>query len=176
MPHVIKIPKRSDFCGCPPCGLCFDWVDDEPRAPIVDGLVKMAEDVTGKPIAKVTEPELKVVKAAAQEIHERNLAGIVPPEVQPKDGTTFKEAEESKWFHLNLNERRKAREAEKKYQEEKNKPKTLDRLADEGKFVEKEQGAPQENGKIPVEVRPGKVVEMSPAEYERFKESVINNR
>lgn len=62
---IVKIPKRYDFCGMPPCGLCFDWVEGE-SAP-VDGIVKMARDVLGK--ESITEEEERQLIAAAEHVH-----------------------------------------------------------------------------------------------------------
>jgi len=62
---IVKIPKRYDFCGMPPCGLCFDWVEGE-SAP-VDGIVKMARDVLGKD--SITAEEERQLIAAAEHVH-----------------------------------------------------------------------------------------------------------
>lgn len=64
---AIKIPKRSDFCGCPPCPLCFNWVDGEKN---VTGIDKMAWDLLGR---DYTPKERPTLQAAAERIHEANL-------------------------------------------------------------------------------------------------------
>lgn len=76
---VIKQPKRFDFCGSPPCSLCFDWVEPNPpdAAPdyipeTVDGLQKMSEDVLGKGVVP-TEDQRKQLYEAAERIHVYNL-------------------------------------------------------------------------------------------------------
>jgi len=78
---VPKTPKRADFCGCPPCPLCYDWVADQPvevtiEQPIVqaeplrvDGVEKMALDLLGR---EPTQKELKTLREAAYTIHVRN--------------------------------------------------------------------------------------------------------
>lgn len=74
---VPKKPKRIDFCGCPPCPLCYVWV--EPPPPIeqvveepkeVDGIVKMGQIILGR---DPTPDEMPALKRAAETIHEQNL-------------------------------------------------------------------------------------------------------
>lgn len=62
---VKKIPERYDFCGRPPCGLCFDWV--EPNAAPVEGIVKMGRDILGKD--EITPKERKQLEKAAERVH-----------------------------------------------------------------------------------------------------------
>lgn len=86
--YVPKNPKRWDFCGCPPCGLCYDWA--EPAPPVVveegsiikdegflenqgyriDGVRKMVEDIVGP---DSTEEQRRQVYEGAVLVHEKNL-------------------------------------------------------------------------------------------------------
>lgn len=81
---VPKVPRRVDFCGCPPCPLCFDFVEPTPpvqvqeeepiEAPVlveerVDGIVQMGKAVLGR----VPRPdEMPALLKAAETIHEQN--------------------------------------------------------------------------------------------------------
>lgn len=162
---VVKRPKRSDFCGCPPCGLCFDWV--EPQRPVpewvtddtpipkglqapVDGLIKMTEDLTGKPFAEATKEEKEQVKGIAQDMHAKAIIRKIEGGPEPDTGMTFQEAEENRWFEANIKAKREAREAEKKYQDKLNQPKSLDAMdwgaSEEAKKVLEEAGEQQEKG------------------------------
>lgn len=79
---VPKIPRRYDFCGCPPCGLCFDWL--EPERPVeiteedpieatagyrIDGVRKMVEDIVGP---NSTEEQRRQIYEGAILVHEKN--------------------------------------------------------------------------------------------------------
>jgi hypothetical protein len=66
MPWVVKLPKRSDFCGQPPCGLCFAWVDPI-TAEQTDGVKKNAQDLTQK--KRVTKKELAAVRKGLKAAH-----------------------------------------------------------------------------------------------------------
>lgn len=81
---VAKNPRRSDFCGCPPCPLCFDYVAPAPPrvvevacveelpfvAPLViDGLEKMATDLLGR---APNEEERKIMQEAGERVHLNN--------------------------------------------------------------------------------------------------------
>lgn len=83
--YVPKVPRRYDFCGCPPCGLCFDWVEpvppeevkkEDPLAPPVDagyridGVRKMVEDIVGP---NSTEEQRRQIYEGAVLVHEKNL-------------------------------------------------------------------------------------------------------
>ena len=86
MPWVIKIPKRPDFCGAPPCPLCFNWVEDD-RRPIEDqqqteGFEKMKADMVlllGRPL---TPSEVEQLRKTAEEIHLRNRAPARDPALE----------------------------------------------------------------------------------------------
>lgn len=77
---VPKNPRTYDFCGCPPCGICFDWVEDQPAEAaqeegivepvVVDGLEQMGRELLGR---EPTEEERKIIKEAADRVHLRNL-------------------------------------------------------------------------------------------------------
>lgn len=85
---VPKVPRPSDFCGCPPCGICFNWVEpappvavEEEDSPIVmenpagyqtDGVRKMVEDILGKDVVPTREQVQQVYEGAVL-VHERNL-------------------------------------------------------------------------------------------------------
>lgn len=76
--YVVKKPKRSDFCGCPPCPLCYDWCDDieakksEEEQRVVPGIIAMGMELMGK--KKLTQPEIALMKEAGAKIHAANLA------------------------------------------------------------------------------------------------------
>lgn len=76
---VPRTPKRSDFCGCPPCPLCYDWATEPPTGrvqdawvqEIISGMTKFTGDVLeGK---KPTESEKETLQKAAEKIHVANL-------------------------------------------------------------------------------------------------------
>lgn len=84
----VKIPKRNDFCGCPPCPLCYIWGDDLTQD-LVDGIQKMKDDLLeiSKPKGflgerKLSSDEEKAIEDAAELIHARNLESnlIKPPD------------------------------------------------------------------------------------------------
>lgn len=76
--YVVKKPKRSDFCGCPPCPLCYDWVDDieakkpEEERKVVPGIIAMGMQLMGK--QELTRPEIALMEEAGDRIHVANLA------------------------------------------------------------------------------------------------------
>lgn len=65
---VPRTPKRADFCGCPPCPLCFCWAGGER---ITDGIDQMALDMLGRP---ATDGERAILQDSAEKIHAGNLA------------------------------------------------------------------------------------------------------
>lgn len=155
---VPKVPRRWDFCGCPPCGLCFDWAEprrepkvvrqEEPNfteleVRVMAGLDKMVEDLLGKPADQATPEEKGKVELVAEQMHERNIiraaSGEPPPE--PEGGATFQEAENQKWFEKRIAEKAKNQQAEREYQERLNRRKNLDSIDwnEETKKAEKEQ-------------------------------------
>src|SRR5579872_7519657 len=69
MTWVVKNPRRPDFCGCPPCPLCYDWAD---KSSVNDGLRQFMFDLLkGK---EPTKEEERTLTEAAQAIHVRNLS------------------------------------------------------------------------------------------------------
>jgi hypothetical protein len=64
---VEKIPRRSDFCGCPGCGLCYDWATDEGAK--VPGVVWVARELTGK--KRVSRKDRAAVRKGAKAAHAR---------------------------------------------------------------------------------------------------------
>lgn len=85
--YVPKKPRRSDFCGCPPCPLCYDYVEPAPpvevkveeEAPVaetkpaepvvINGIVRMGQAILGRP---PTLEEMPALTRAAETIHEQN--------------------------------------------------------------------------------------------------------
>lgn len=66
MGYVVKMPKRSDFCGMPPCPLCYDWADD---LKITDGVTMAARELTGK--KRVNRKDRAAVRKGARAAHAR---------------------------------------------------------------------------------------------------------
>lgn len=66
---VPRTPKRADFCGCPPCPLCFCWAGGES---VTDGMDKFISDMLGG--QRPTAAERKVLEDSAERIHVGNLA------------------------------------------------------------------------------------------------------
>lgn len=72
---IPKTPRRSDFCGRPPCSLCFDWAEDN-GIDTKKGIDKMIDDLLeGK---APTEAQRKTIEDAAQRIHDGNLLRNTP--------------------------------------------------------------------------------------------------
>lgn len=140
MGWVIKIPKRSDFCGCPPCPLCFVFVDEdklkrdqeagikklEDKAEVLSGIEKMARDLLGE--IPATPEQTKTLEDAAEKIHARNLVAQV--EGPRNDGATFEEMDRAKRLEMQvksgLKEARKLEEAKKRADIKPKPGKTLD--------------------------------------------------
>jgi hypothetical protein len=74
---VPRTPKRADFCGCPPCPICFCWAGGDT---LTDGMDKFAQDVLGEPRAP-TAAEKKILDESAERIHVGNLERAKQPEV-----------------------------------------------------------------------------------------------
>lgn len=102
---IEKIPRRSDFCGCPGCPLCYNWVEERPVECIIsvtklvdiafnnetqtatvelDGLDKMIADLI--PGGTPTLEEKNILREAAVRIHVANLARI---EAERKDASAY---------------------------------------------------------------------------------------
>lgn len=80
MTWVVRIPKRPDFCGCPPCPLCYNWATEPPAGrvqdkwvqEIIDGMSKFTQDMVGTKTPTANEAE--VLNGAAEAIHAGNLS------------------------------------------------------------------------------------------------------
>lgn len=80
MTWIVRIPKRPDFCGCPPCPLCYNWGSEPPAGrvqdkwvqEIIDGMSKFKGDMLGGRAPTANETE--VLNAAAEAIHVGNLS------------------------------------------------------------------------------------------------------
>lgn len=165
MPYTPKVPRPYDFCGCPPCHICFDFVKPAPSQKIpedailprdlltqaqeesvVPGLVKMTEEILQKDYDKCTAEEKLEIKNIAQEIHERNAIRKLKGEPPPEVGSTFQDEEDIKWMTRAITQQRIAKEQEKKYEEErKGKTTTLDQMGwGEQQRLEEQEGKLQE--------------------------------
>lgn len=127
-------PKYG-FCGCPPCGLCFDWVEPAPpEAPkeevtVIDGLDKMAMDITGKTDPDtVTTTERGAMQEYCEGVHERRMTDTLGPKPIDPDAIALTPPEEMLWIDRQIKEKRLAKESEKAYQAARNKPKSLDEM------------------------------------------------
>jgi hypothetical protein len=68
MTWVIASPLRDDagyFCGCPPCGLCYDWADGDE---ITEGVIYIARQLLGR--KRVTQEERAKVIAGLKLAHD----------------------------------------------------------------------------------------------------------
>lgn len=83
MGWVVKIPKRRDFCGLPPCPLCFDWVEEQPvtvtiqeiqAEPVkIGGFDKFCLDMVGKRPWDIQETVLRQLEDEAEKIHKEKV-------------------------------------------------------------------------------------------------------
>lgn len=90
-------PRPRDFCGRPPCPLCFRWEDG---GKIVAGLHKFALDLLGKAIESLDNGEALRLRKAAENIHRDGL-GVTPiePEGLPPADIGMSEVQQlSGWF------------------------------------------------------------------------------
>lgn len=84
MSWVEKVPRRYDFCGCPPCGLCYDYVEDLKDPAIeqakIEGIAKMALDLLGR---MPTAPERQRLEEEADRAHaiKRSILDRKPPPI-----------------------------------------------------------------------------------------------
>lgn len=85
--------------------------------PIVDGLDKMAMDVTGKTeVTQLNDAEVAAMREYCEGVHERRLTdGLGPKPVDPGEALT--PPDELAWFEKQLTQDRVAREREKAYEE-----------------------------------------------------------
>lgn len=77
-------PRREDFCGRPPCYLCYRWGENNGVG--MSGLERMSLELTGKFLDELTEPEKVELKKAADRIHKGALMPSAPvAELPPAD-------------------------------------------------------------------------------------------
>lgn len=79
--YVPKVPRRRDFCGCPPCGICFDWVEPAPPKEVeksdpidtsdpvatgyrTDGVRKMIEEILGPDVTPTADQKAQIYEGA----------------------------------------------------------------------------------------------------------------
>jgi hypothetical protein len=74
---VPKVPRRPDFCGCPPCPLCYDWADENKE--VMQGFLKFCLDMLGRTLedalSRLPTPELrdqfeKQMRELADRVHQ----------------------------------------------------------------------------------------------------------
>lgn len=68
-------PRRPDFCGRPPCQICYRWGEDNGVS--MSGLERMSLELTGKFLDELTKTEKIELQKAADRIHSGAL--LVPP-------------------------------------------------------------------------------------------------
>jgi hypothetical protein len=79
---VERVPRRPDFCGCPPCHLCYEPViSDDQQAPTFEEVMK---SIYGDGPVPQTEQEYEWAHAAAHETRQEL-------EALRADGTYFEE-------------------------------------------------------------------------------------
>jgi hypothetical protein len=110
---VPKVPRRPDFCGCPPCPLCYDWVDENRVA--MDGFLKFCLDMLGRTLAdalsRLPTPELreqfeKQMRELADRVHQ--------DKVDASKADPFKDEFEKKALEMQLNAAAVIKERERK--------------------------------------------------------------
>lgn len=74
-------PRRPDFCGQPPCGLCYRWGEDNGVS--MSALERMSLELTGKFLDELTPTEKEDLEAAAAQLHWGALLSPKPPENEP---------------------------------------------------------------------------------------------
>lgn len=104
--YIERVPRRSDFCGCPPCPICYDPViTDEQQAPTFQD--KM-EQIYGEGPMPQTEQEYEWAHVAAHQCRQELKAS-------PKGD--FFEAAQAKMTQMQIDDllkrQKKAREAPK---------------------------------------------------------------
>lgn len=80
-------PRRDDFCGRPPCGLCFHWKGGD--GPSMSGFAKMALDLLQKRWQELSTCEKDQLRVIAAKIHKSGISALAtrtpeqtpPPEV-----------------------------------------------------------------------------------------------
>jgi hypothetical protein len=111
---VPKVPRRPDFCGCPPCPLCYDWADEGKE--VMQGFLKFCLDMLGRTLedalSRLPTPELRdqfrnQMRELADRVHQDKVdaAGVDP----------FKVDFEKQALEMQLNAAAAIREREKKF-------------------------------------------------------------
>lgn len=75
-------PRRFDFCGRPPCDLCYRWGEDNGVG--MSGLERMSLELTGKFLDELTPKEKEDLQKAADRIHKGALMPCVPLDKPPE--------------------------------------------------------------------------------------------
>lgn len=71
--YVERVPRRWDFCGCPPCPVCYDPViTDDQKAPIFEEVMK---EIYGEGPKPQNEQEYEWAHVAAHHCREELKAG-----------------------------------------------------------------------------------------------------
>lgn len=76
-------PRRPDFCGQPPCPICYRW--GENNGVSMTGLERMSLELTGKFLDELTETERTELQKVADRIHAGALMVPQPPLDKPPD-------------------------------------------------------------------------------------------
>jgi hypothetical protein len=92
---VPRTPKRADFCGCPPCPICYAWADGNGTDP-VDGIEQMARDMLGR---APSPQEKATLEQSAEKIHIGNLARVKETEERI---AAREAAEEQRWADIKM--------------------------------------------------------------------------
>jgi len=74
-------PTPMDFCGRPPCPLCFRWQDGD--SPPILGLQKIAFDLLQKSLGDLTKRERRKLYSVARRMHKGGLASLSRPIKKP---------------------------------------------------------------------------------------------
>jgi hypothetical protein len=103
---VPRTPMRPDFCGCPPCPMCYCWAGDDG---VVDGITKMTRDMLGD--QKPTPAQKKQLKKGAELVHANNIARKESEQLQEQQR---RDTEAVKWTEREANAFLTQRAKEKK--------------------------------------------------------------
>jgi hypothetical protein len=82
---VEVTPRRPDFCGQPPCPICFNWSEDN-RSPVMTGLHKLALDLLQKCLDDLTEDQKAQLGTIARKMHDGGIAEFASP-APPEDSS-----------------------------------------------------------------------------------------
>jgi glycerol-3-phosphate cytidylyltransferase-like family protein len=95
---VEKQPLPDDFCGCPPCPLCYVWTDGDHPTPL-DAIEKQALDLLGR---KPTPAERKKLREAAERVHVGNLKPRKERVNIAKAAEAFDLTDQQQWMHRRI--------------------------------------------------------------------------